>query len=472
MYFIKTLLAILINFIIYKYALYKTSDLRINIVSSYFANFNNLYYQNNNETINSINNYCEDFYQIFFLVHRLLSDLILAIALFIYLSLINVYIFIFFILSAILFIFSYNKLIKLNVRFGFNVNESRYSITKELRDTFSIKKEIYIYGKIQIFLDFIKKSSELIAKNQTIIKLISSSPRLVLELIFILCILTSLVISINNFEIDYFLIGIVFLITIKIIPVAQQFLNFLSSLNSTTDSLDRIKLLLQSSNNHFDNIDKTYSDHKFKISMDRIVLLKNKTSFLKTKIISLKSGDHYFLSGSTGSGKTTLIEKIISIRESKFKFYIFEKNKFISISNIKNYCSYVPQSSQIINNSIIFNITLTKNIKKIDQKCLNEALDICDIKPLFKKFKNGINENIGEKGKKLSGGEIQRICIARALYFKRNILILDESTSGLNQKLETKILKKIKLIYKQKIIILISHNKNLKKYCNKEIRIY
>ena len=129
-YFIKTLLAILINFIIYKYALYKTSDLRINIVSSYFANFNNLYIQNNNETINSINNYCEDFYQIFFLVHRLLSDLILAIALFIYLSLINVYIFIFFILSAILFIFSYNKLIKLTVRFGFNVNESRYSITK------------------------------------------------------------------------------------------------------------------------------------------------------------------------------------------------------------------------------------------------------------------------------------------------------------------------------------------------------
>ena len=103
---------------------------------------------------------------------------------------------------------------------------------------------------------------------------------------------------------------------------------------------------------------------------------------------------------------------------------------------------------------------------------MNEALDICDIKPLFKKFKNGINENLGEKGKKLSGGEIQRICIARALYFKRNILILDESTSGLNQKLETKILKKIKLIYKQKIIILISHNKNLKKYCNKEIRIY
>ena len=81
---------------------------------------------------------------------------------------------------------------------------------------------------------------------------------------------------------------------------------------------------------------------------------------------------------------------------------------------------------------------------------MNEALDICDIKPLFKKFKNGINEILGKKGKKLSGGEIQRICIARALYFKRNILILDESTSGLNQKLETKILKELNLCINKK----------------------
>lgn len=470
-YLFKTILAVIINFIIYKYTLNKTSDLRVKIVSSYFLNLNNLNSHNNNEIINSINGYCEDFYQIFFLVHRLLSDVILAVFLFIYLSYINFYIFIFFIIATIIFIFSYYILIKLNIKFGFNVNKSRYSITKELRDTFAIKKEIFIYNKINTFLDYIKISSYQIARNQTLIKLISSSPRLILELIFILCILITLIFSIDNFQIDYFLIGIVFIITIKIIPVAQQFLNFISSLNSTSNSIIRINNLINKKKVNLGtkgyNKDNRLLD--IKIIFDKYINVKISKNFKKTKTLTLSGGHQYFIGGASGAGKSTFVEKIIGLRKSNFKFYHLGNKQKVKINDIRNFCSYVPQSSQIVNNSIIFNITLTSDQSIMDDIKLRNAIEICELNNIYKNFKYGIYEIIGENGKKLSGGEIQRISLARALYFKKEILILDESTSALNNKLEIKILNKIKLLYKNDIFIIISHNKDLKKLCDKEI---
>ena len=77
----------------------------------------------------------------------------------------------------------------------------------------------------------------------------------------------------------------------------------------------------------------------------------------------------------------------------------------------------------------------------------------------------------GDMGIKLSGGQKQRIGIARALFADRKIIILDEATNALDKKTEDKIIKNIKKYAKNKIIILVSHNAAILKYCNKHYKI-
>ena len=79
----------------------------------------------------------------------------------------------------------------------------------------------------------------------------------------------------------------------------------------------------------------------------------------------------------------------------------------------------------------------------------------------------GINSEVGEKGARLSGGEAQRINIARALYLEPEILILDESTSALDLKTENELLKDLKELQKTKTIIIISHRKESIVFCDK-----
>ena len=92
---------------------------------------------------------------------------------------------------------------------------------------------------------------------------------------------------------------------------------------------------------------------------------------------------------------------------------------------------------------------------------------------LSSNYSERINEtsSIGERGSKLSGGQIQRIGLARALYRDPDILILDEATNALDSQTETQILNYLFEKMKNKIVILCTHKKELLKYCNKIIEV-
>ena len=84
---------------------------------------------------------------------------------------------------------------------------------------------------------------------------------------------------------------------------------------------------------------------------------------------------------------------------------------------------------------------------------------------------DGINTQIGENGIKLSGCQKQRIALARAFYHEREVLILDESTSALDEKIEEEIINELKMLKKEITLIMIAHRLSTLKYCDKIIEI-
>jgi ATP-binding cassette, subfamily B, bacterial PglK len=473
LFFFKALFSIFINYTIYKYTLGVTSILRIKITNSYFTKRIKLYSNfDSTEIINSINNYCEDFYQIFFLIHKTLAESILSIFLISYLFFLNPRLLVVFILLIIVFFIFYNFFLKKNISHGKKINNDRFQVTSILKNIFDNFLEVFTYNKINYFIRLLTISSNNIAKNQTKIKIISSSPRVLLEFFLILSVLVFFYYNKNDITDLLAFLTVTFLIVIRLIPVSQQFLNFISSINSTKNSIDRLNDILESdfTVNHFDRLNNnSLVDIKnFTIFFDNNLLINQTIS----KSILITSGDWIAISGKTGSGKTTLIECIMGIRDSNTSYSTNLSSKIIDSAELIQFSSYVPQSTSILNGSLLFNLTLSQDpIEDSDFHRIHNIIKITKLDFLVHSFPNKYKQTLGENGRILSGGEKQRIFIARALFFNKKLLFLDESTTGLNSQIEFEILENIKKHYPDKIIFLISHNNNLLKLCNKSISL-
>ena len=115
---------------------------------------------------------------------------------------------------------------------------------------------------------------------------------------------------------------------------------------------------------------------------------------------------------------------------------------------------------------IVDNISFNKIRGKIDHKKLDELINRVELKNFIKKQKKGLNSKISDRGINISGGERQRIAIARSLYFENEIIIFDEATNALDKITENKIIGFIKKLRRFKTIIIITHRTNTLKVCD------
>ena len=181
----------------------------------------------------------------------------------------------------------------------------------------------------------------------------------------------------------------------------------------------------------------------------------------------VKKNQKIGISGQSGCGKSTLIKIIAGlIKPNKSQFIIDNKTNirddYLNLRGI----ALVPQNIFIINDTIKKNIAFGIEDQKIDKNKVNNCIKEVQLENMIKSINDGIDHKLLERGKNLSGGQIQRIGIARALYFNPDIIIFDESTSSLDQENEQKILKLIEKISYDKTIIFISHRKEVLNFCD------
>ena len=173
--------------------------------------------------------------------------------------------------------------------------------------------------------------------------------------------------------------------------------------------------------------------------------------------MEIRPGEHVALVGPSGSGKTTLAELLVrffDVSEGEIKIGGVDIRKMPS-DKLMQQVSFVFQDSRLIKTSILENVRMAR--PSASEEEVMAALSEAQCNDIIEKLPNGIHTVLGEKGTYLSGGEQQRITIARAILKDAPILILDEATAFADPDNETKVQEAFSRMSKNKTMIMIAH---------------
>lgn len=183
--------------------------------------------------------------------------------------------------------------------------------------------------------------------------------------------------------------------------------------------------------------------------------------------LCMKKGDKVLFKGKSGSGKSTLTKLLLGLyRPSKGEvYYNGVELREINLNKLREKIGFISQNTFLFNKTIRENILFSNNHYTNEE--LFQILDQCRIKDKILSLANGIDHVVSEKGDDFSGGEKQRISLARALVKKPDLIILDEATSNIDKETRAEIENIIHEQFKDKIIIEISHDQdNNRRYTN------
>ena len=336
-------------------------------------------------------------------------------------------------------------------------------------------KEILILRRNKFFTNIFSKNhfirSNIIRNHMTI----SQAPRYLLEIIAVIGIIGFIFIMLKQSKDTNELLtilGVFVAATFRMIPSFNRIIVAFQNMKYYSSSVDLLfnefkndNILLESKNSNpikfKSNI--TINNLEFKYS-------KNSRGILKNVNLKIAKGDFIGIIGASGSGKSTLVDLIMGLfYPTGGSISVDGKNINQNFKSWQNIIGYVPQNIFLTNDSIKNNIAFGLEKNEINNQNLTKALKDSQLDRFVKSLDLGIETKVGERGTQISGGQLQRIGIARALYKIPEILIFDESTASLDNKTESSLISAINNFKGHKTIIMISHNLKSLKNCD---RIY
>ena len=332
-----------------------------------------------------------------------------------------------------------------------------------IREGFSSFKSILIENKQKTFIDDFSKYFWERCNAHKVSQIIQGNIKIFIEFASILILVVLIfVLTINDNNLKNLIptLTLYAAALYRLMPAASRIVNHLQSIENAKASIKIVEKGLKENHN--------FREKKLiEINFSKKILF-NKVSFKyksgKNKIISnlsftIKKNDFIVLSGMSGLGKTTFIDLLSGLlKPSKGQIKI--DNQVLS-DNIdwKKKVGYVPQSIYVLDSSLKDNILFGD--KLMNKEKLSKAVKFASLDKFIKSVKGGINYKVGENGSRLSGGQIQRLGIARSLYRMPKILICDEITSSIDKENEKKILKSLLSLKNKLTIIFITHRPDI-----------
>lgn len=183
--------------------------------------------------------------------------------------------------------------------------------------------------------------------------------------------------------------------------------------------------------------------------------------------MEVKKGQSVGIMGPSGSGKSTIVDILLGLlRVQSGTITCDGRNIFDNYADWLGKIGYIPQSIYLIDESIRDNIAFGIDADKIDDKRIWEVLEEAQLKEFVEELPEGLDTTIGDRGVRISGGQRQRLGIARALYHNPEILVFDEATSALDGDTEQAVMDAINSFHGRKTMVIIAHRLNTIAKCD------
>ena len=442
--------------------------------------------KNSSEFLSIITEKAELTKQSIFNLLNIISSMILLIALLTFILLItpNVSLgaFISVILVFIIIILLTKKILS---KQSLNQSKSIFERFKIVNETYGIIREIIIDNSQKFFKTKYKKSDDKFRKSQFLIGIISGIPKFIIESVLILVIFLFVfkLLFFYNYSSSYVLpiISSFAFVAYRSMPLLNNIYSSLAQISGYKESvLEGISLLEEiniDKENKNDYVSKSFNhlefDSTLKLQNISFAYPNKQETIISNINISFQKGKIYGIKGSSGTGKSTLLNIISGlIKPDMGELYVDDtiiENEKINLWKKK--VSLVSQSNFFMDETIFENLTISSKIKDSRklESLVKKALKISVLEEFIEKLPEGIHTMIGDNAIRISGGQKQRLALARALCKNPECLLLDESTSGLDIENEKALISNLKKIDSKMLIILVSHKKQTLDFCDKII---
>ena len=473
-FIVKATLSIIINKEILNFSNRKGAKLRRELLRSYQnMDYEEFLHRNSAEYIHSIQILATQFSQnTMVAVLRFFSEGIVVLAIIVFLAITDILALLVIASLLLIFIYFYDFIFAERIKKnGAKINQYQIKTVRRVNEAINGFKEIRVLGKEKYFYEKVTDMSMKYADTYTKSLVLTTASRYILELILIVFIVIMVMLAIfTNRDLVMLVptLTVFGLASLRLMPAANTFSNSLSQLRFGHDATNIIF------NDLYNNkkVDQSKSHPKEvknfeSLDLENISFSYGKKNIFKNISLSISKGSSIGIIGKTGSGKTTLINLILGLITPSSGSIVI--NKIISKSKInilKGISGYIPQHTFLVDDTIKKNIALGLADDEIDNEKVINALKFARLLDFVDGLPSGEDTRIGEHGSRLSGGQRQRLSLARAFYFNRQLLVMDEASSSLDNTTEQEIASEIKDLKGKVTTIIVAHRHSTLKDCD------
>ena len=382
---------------------------------------------------------------------------------------------------GLLFFSSTNQYIKVTAETRFKAMGEVY---KSLFLSFGAIKDVKIYKKENFFIKQFKKAKKIYEQSVLRKQLITKLPKIIFEFTGV-----ALIISVTLFfiyidrDVSELLpvLALIAVSTIRLMPSFSSISQSLSLIRYLKNSFDLLEeeIMEDNENTIANNSNKNGEKLKKIVETNKAIKIQNLNfaypgdkngMSIKNISLDITRGEMIGIIGKSGAGKSTLaniILKLLSPSSGEIDIYNTNFNLSSKKNNYKQTIAYIPQDIFLMDDTLRRNIAFGEYDEDIVNEKVLTSLKDAELMNFVRQNSQGLDLIVGERGIKLSGGEKQRIGIARALYRDPEILVMDEATSSLDTFTEQQIMNSINKLKKKHTIVMIAHRLSTVINCDK-----
>lgn len=321
-----------------------------------------------------------------------------------------------------------------------------------------------------------------VARNYAVL---NNLPRLLIETVFIAAMLLFIMIyMLRGGDISVLIpqLSAFAVAAIRVMPGTNRINTYLSQIAYSQPCLDYLydnltesmKLDVNGSVTGLTGAEQNVTEHKIEGLNDKIVLDHISFTYPNTEKpiftdahMEVKKGQSVGIMGPSGAGKSTIVDILLGLLHAQEGTITCDGiNIFEDYASWLSKIGYIPQSIYLIDESIRDNIAFGIDADKIDDKRIWEVLEEAQLKEFVEELPEGLDTTIGDRGVRISGGQRQRLGIARALYHNPEILVFDEATSALDGDTEKAVMDAVNSFHGKKTMVIIAHRLNTIAKCD------